>query len=664
MSEAVKKRMEELSSELLYHSRKYYEEDAPEISDFEYDALMRELTELEGKYPEYAKVDSPTRLVGGAALDKFEKVQHTVPLKSLSDVFSDDELRDYLNKVAKELSYRPEFSVEHKIDGLSVALEYRYGKFTRGATRGDGYVGEDVTENLKTVRTIPMELKGADEIPLLIVRGEVYMSKLSFERNNRQRELSGQPLLANPRNAAAGTLRQLDPKIAAKRGLDIFVFNVQHIEGEAPKTHKKGLDLLKEMGFTVLPNYEVYTDPDDIIAKVHAIGESRGELPFDIDGAVIKINSIEEREALGENTNTPKWAVAYKYPPEKKYTKLLEINVAVGRTGAVTPTASFEPIRLSGSTVRSAVLHNANFIEKLGLRIGDRILVQKAGEIIPEVIGVDKEARDGSETEFRMPTHCPSCNEPLFDDPDAAVLRCTNSSCPAQALRNVIHFASRDAMNIEGLGEAVAESLIREGIVKDAADLYSMDYEKIASLDGMGTRSAEKLKSAVEASKENDLSRLIFALGILNVGEKAAKNLAKHFGTMEAFSSATEEDLYAVDDVGAVTAKAIKEFFASEKNMNAVQRIKAAGVNMECKTKAVGDIFKGKTFVLTGTLPTLTRAQATELIEAQGGKCSSSVSKKTDFVLAGEDAGSKLVKAQSLGVTVIDEEKLFEMLES
>ncbi len=660
--ENAKEYMEELAKKLIYHRKKYYEDDAPEISDFEFDAMMRELEELEKKYPEFADANSPTRLVGGKALDKFEKVEHKVPLKSLSDVFSFEELSDYLFRVKEQLGYAPEFSVENKIDGLSVALEYRYGKFVRGATRGDGNIGEDVTENLRTVASIPMKLNGADEIPLLIVRGEVYMSKLNFERNNRKREMSGEKLLANPRNAAAGTLRQLDSRVAASRGLDIFIFNIQYMDGELPKTHAESLDLMKKFGFTVLPSYKVFTTAEDIENEVKRIGEERGELGFDIDGAVIKANDFSVREILGENTNTPRWAVAFKYPPEKKYSKLLEINVNVGRTGVITPVARFEPIRLSGSTVQSAILHNADFIKSLDIRVGDRILVQKAGEIIPEILEVDKSARTGAETVFEMPKLCPSCGAELFDDEEEAALRCTNSACPAQAERNIIHFASRDAMNIDGIGEATVGQFLAKGIIKDSADIYSMDYEAIAALDGMGKKSAENIKAAVERSKQNDLSKLIFALGIRNVGEKAAKVLAKKFGTMDKFIAATAEELCEADDIGEVTAQTIKEYFSIDKNIGMLEKLKAAGVNMKCGIKASGDRFAGMTFVLTGTLPTMSRAQASAIIEDMGGKCAGSVSKKTSIVLAGEDAGSKLTKAHELNIKVIDENEFLEMI--
>ncbi len=658
----IRKEMDELSKKLTYHSRKYYIEDSPEISDYEYDMMFERLKKLESEYPELAKADSPTRLVGGAALDKFEKSEHIVPLKSLSDVFSYDQLRDYLAGVEKELGYFPEFSVEDKIDGLSVALEYRYGKFIKGATRGDGNIGEDVTENLKTISSIPMELCGADGIPLLVVRGEVYMPKASFERNNREREKSGEKLLANPRNAAAGALRQLDPKVAAKRGLDIFIFNIQYIEGESPKTHKESLDMVKALGFTVLPSYRVFSDAESIIKEVERIGEERGELAFDIDGAVIKANDFSVRSALGENTNTPKWAVAYKYPPEKKYTKLLGISVNVGRTGVITPVARFEPVKLSGSIVQNAVLHNEDFIKKLDLRIGDRILVQKAGEIIPEVLSVDKDARNGSEKKFSMPTVCPSCNEPLFRDENEAALRCTNSACPAQAERNIIHFASRNAMNIEGLGQAVVALFLNEGIIKDSADLYEMDYEKIASLEGFGEKSANNLRKAIENSKSADLAKLIFALGISNVGEKAAKTLAVKFGSLDKFEKAKMEELCQIDDVGEITAKSIVDFFSLEKNILLIERLKGLGLNTECKIEKAGELFEGMTFVLTGTLPTLSRSEASEMIEKQGGKCSGSVSKKTSIVLAGEDAGSKLTKAKELGIRIIDEEEFLKML--
>lgn len=659
----IKREMDELSEKLTYHSRKYYIEDDPEISDYEYDMMFERLKKLESEHPELASADSPTRLVGGKALDKFEKSEHIVPLKSLSDVFSYDELREYLEGVEKELGYFPEFSVEDKIDGLSVALEYRFGRFVKGATRGDGNIGEDVTENIKTISSVPMVLRGGEDIPLLVVRGEVYMPRASFERNNREREKNGEKLLANPRNAAAGALRQLDPKVAAKRGLDIFIFNIQYIEGESPKTHKESLDMVKSLGFTVLPSYRIFSDAESIIKEVERIGDERGELSFDIDGAVIKANDFAVRSTLGEKTNTPRWAVAYKYPPEKKYTKLLQISVNVGRTGVITPVARFEPVKLSGSTVQNAVLHNEDFIRKLDLRIGDRILVQKAGEIIPEILSVDKSARSGGEREFTMPTVCPSCGEALFKDENEAALRCTNSACPAQAERNIIHFASRDAMNIEGLGEAMVAAFLKNGLISDVADIYEMDYDRIASLEGMGERSAKKLRDAVEGSKSADLAKLIYALGIPNVGEKAAKTLAVRFATLDAFERATKEELCAVPDVGEITAASVTGFFSVEKNKLLLERLRAHGLNTECKIEKAGTLFEGMTFVLTGTLPTLSRSEASEMIEKQGGKCSGSVSKKTSIVLAGDDAGSKLTKARELGIRIIDEEEFLKMLD-
>lgn len=662
MSE-IKKQMDELCEKLMYYSRKYYIEDKSEISDFEYDKMLRTLQDLEKEHPEFARADSPTRLVGGKALDKFEKTEHIVPLKSLADVFSYDELLEYLDGVKKELGYFPEFSVEDKIDGLSVALEYRYGKFVKGATRGDGIIGEDVTENVKTIASVPMQLKGADDIPLLVVRGEVYMTRASFERNNRQREKNGEKLLANPRNAAAGALRQLDPKIAAKRGLDIFIFNLQYVEGREPKTHKESLDMIKNFGFTVLPSYKIFSDANSIIEEIKRIGESRDELLFDIDGAVIKANDFGVRATLGENTNTPKWAVAYKYPPEKKYTRLTQISVNVGRTGVITPVAKFEPIRLSGSTVQNAVLHNADFIKKLDLRIGDRILVQKAGEIIPEVLSVDKSARTGNEKEFFMPTRCPSCFEELFSDESEAALRCTNSSCPAQCEKNIIHFASRNAMNIEGLGEALVATFIENKLISNCADLYELDYEKIAKLDGMGKKSAENLRAAIEKSKESDLSKLIFALGIPNVGEKAAKTLAAKFGTLDRLQETTYDELISIQDFGSIMAQSVIDYFSLEKNRLLLDRLRSYGLKTEAQNNALGTQLENMTFVLTGTLPTLTRAEATQMIEQRGGKCSQSVSKKTSIVLAGEDAGSKLIKAKELQIKIIDEAEFLAMLE-
>ncbi len=657
-------RMAHLARQLEYHSKLYYVLDAPEISDYDYDKLFYELVALENEYPELADPNSPTRRVGGKALDSFNKVTHNVPLGSLSDVFDHDEVRAF---VARMKAFDPEceFCVECKIDGLSVSLVYENGRFVRGSTRGDGRVGEDVTENLRTVRTIPLTID-TDE-PYVEVRGEVYMSRAKFEKLNERREAEGEALFANPRNAAAGTLRQLDSKITASRGLDIFIFNYQ-TGSKTFTTHSESLEWLSSVGFCVLPEFSVVRTADEVVAAIQRIGEAREGLPFGIDGAVVKLNSLSLREAVGENTSTPKWAVAYKYPPEEKPTRLTDIIIQVGRTGVLTPNAVLEPVQLAGTSVSRATLHNLDFIRERDIMIGDTVIVRKAGDIIPEVVSVVKDKRDGSEKWFDMPEKCPSCGGAITSDADdesatgTAAYRCTNAACPAQLLRNLEHFASKDAMNIDGLGKSLLALLNSEGLVHTVADLYTLKKEQLVPLERMGEKSAENLLSAIENSKSAGLARLIYALGIRQVGAKAAQVLAAKFCDIEALFTADTRSLCDIDDVGEITARYVVDFFAHPETRELIDELKACGVITVYESQKQSDKFAGLTFVLTGTLPTMKRDDAASLIESHGGKVSSSVSKKTSFVVAGSDAGSKLTKAQTLGVSVIDEETLLKMV--
>lgn len=658
--ENAKKEISELRKKIDRAAKLYYTEDNPEITDYEYDMMMRRLSELETLFPELVTEDSPTRRVGGKVLDKFEKVVHDVKMGSLSDVFSFGEIEDFLRKSADVLGYEPYFSVEPKIDGLSVSLEYRDGKFVRGSTRGDGITGENVTENLKTIKTIPLSLP--DEIPFLEVRGEVYMPKKSFAKLNAECEDNGKTPFANPRNAAAGSLRQLDPKIAAKRGLDIFVFNIQRCEGKTFLSHTEGLDYLEKEGFHVIPERKKIKGAFNITERIKELGEKRGKLSYDIDGVVIKADVIAEREMLGENINTPKWAVAYKFPPEQQKTKVTDITAQVGRTGVLTPKAILSPVKIAGSTVSAATLHNIDFITEKDIRIGDTVILQKAGDIIPEVVSVCKDMRTGKEMPYQFPKYCPSCGEPVYRDADEAATRCTNSACPAQIERNIEHFASRDAMNIEGMGPAVVKSLISAGLVKDISDLYSLKTEEVEPLERMGKKSAEKLILSIENSKSRGLDKLIYALGIRNIGEKAAKSLASHFEDIENLFSATKEELVSIEDFGEVTADDVINFFSHSQTKELVEKLKSAGVKTKYEKEKKGDILGGLTFVLTGTLPTLSRSEAGKIIESYGGKCVSSVSKNTDFVLAGDAAGSKLTKAEALGIKIIDEDGLMKMI--
>ena len=658
-------RIKYLREQIAYNSKLYYENDAPVISDYEYDAMFRELGDLEAAYPELDSPTSPTKRVGGKALDKFEKFTHTVQMGSLTDVFSYEELEDFVNKTNAILG-DAEYSVEPKIDGLSVSLVYRDGKFERGATRGDGFIGEDVTENLKTVKTIPLEL--TEKLPYLCVRGEVYMPRAVFEQLNKIREEEGQPLFANPRNAAAGSLRQLDPKIAASRRLAIFVFNLQEGEiypdGRNPKTHLETLERLAQLGFTVLPETVKANGYSAVKDHVAYLWEKRPELSFDMDGAVIKVNDLEGRRTVGEGTSTPKWAVAYKYPPEEKRTKLISIDIQVGRTGVLTPTANLEPVRLAGTTVSRATLHNVNFISERDIRIGDTVVVRKAGEIIPEILESVKSERDGTETVFEMPDVCPSCGHPVVRDEcgDGAAIRCVYAGCPAQNARGIVHFASKGAMNIDGLGPQVVELLLSNGKIKDIADLYTLRIEDIENLDRMGRKSAENLVNAIEQSKSRGLERLLYALGVRQVGEVAAETIAGKMRTIEACMEASADDFTKVEDIGEITASALVEFFASEETRELIRRLKELGLKTDATAQEREETLSGLTFVLTGTLPTMTRDEASALIKQAGGKVSGSVSKKTSYVVAGEEAGSKLTKANELGVKVIDEDGLMRLL--
>ena len=663
-SQEIVKRVKELRKSLTYHSQRYYVYDSPEISDYEYDMMFDELKKLEEQYPELYDEASPTQRVGGKALDKFEKVTHSVKMDSLSDVFSFEEAEDFCKKMSEALE-APTYSVEPKIDGLSVSLIYENGELVRGATRGDGNVGEDVTLNIRTIQSIPLRLP---EPLTLTVRGEVYMPRAVFESINKLREAEGKSLMANPRNAAAGSLRQLDSKITAERKLDIFIFNFQegalYLDGHAPKTHTETLDRLSELGFKVLAMRTVASSYREIEEHIKKIGAARESLAYDIDGVVVKIDGLDERRTVGEGTSTPKWAVAYKFPPEEKETKLLDITIAVGRTGVLTPTALLAPVRLAGTTVSRATLHNIDFIRERGIMLGDTVCVRKAGDIIPEVVRANTALRDGSEIEFNMPTHCPSCNEPVvYDKNDGAALRCTNSACPAQLSRSIEHFASKGAMNIDGLGPQIVELLLANSKIKDAADLYSLTVEDIETLERMGKKSAQNLISAIEASKSVGLARLIYALGIREVGEVAAAALASKFKTLEALSVASAEDISAIENFGDITADYVVDFFSHQQNRELCARLEAAGVLTVDNSLPVGELFASKSFVLTGTLPTMSRDEASALIKQNGGKTVGSVSKKTDYVLAGEAAGSKLTKAQELGIKIISESELLDMIE-
>ena len=652
----IEKKIEELRKTLSYHSDRYYNDDAPEIEDYEYDMMMRELKELEEKYPEYDAPDSPTKKVGGVADNSFESVAHSVRMESLQDAFSKDELREFSNRVEDTVS-NVNYVGEPKIDGLSVSLEYRDGVFLRGSTRGNGDVGEDVSGNLRVIHNIPLKLNKS--IPYIEVRGEVYMPKKSFERVVDRQIINGEKPFKNPRNAAAGSLRQKDSSVTASRGLDIFVFNIQQIEGVELSSHKESLDFIKELGFNTIPTYKKVDNIEDAIAEIDRIGEARGSLEYDIDGAVIKVDDFSQRDILGSTAKYPKWAIAFKYPPEEKQTKLLDIEIAVGRTGVLTPTAILESVHLAGTTVSRATLHNQDFINEKGIAIGDVVTVRKAGDIIPEVLCVNEH---NSNSVFKFPDVCPSCGEKVYRDEDEAAIRCINPECPAQLLRNLIHFCSRDAMDIEGLGPAIIETFVNEGMIAKTYDIYNLDFNKILSLEGFKETSANNIINSVNNSKNNDLSKLIFALGIRHIGAKAGKLLADYFKDIDLVMNASVDDILQIDGFGKIMAESVVEFFSSDSTKELIAKLKEAGVNMKSTNVVEDTRFSGMTFVLTGTLPTLKRAEASKIIESFGGKTSSSVSKKTTYVLAGEEAGSKLDKANKLGVQIISEEEFKEMI--
>lgn len=654
----VQRRLEELREQIHYHSRKYYTEDDPEISDYEYDQLYRQLETLEGEYPELVTEDSPTRKIGGAVYNTFAPVVHQVPLESLHDSFSQEELLDFDRRV-RETVGDVTYVVEPKFDGLSVALEYRNGVFVRGSTRGDGVTGEDVTENIRTIRSVPKVLK--EHVPFLEVRGEVYMSDSSFERLCERQELLEEKPFKNPRNAAAGSLRQKDPKITAQRELSIFVFNVQQVEGKELSCHDESLAWMASLGFPVSAQYRKFADMDQILEYIQEIGDKRGEFDFPIDGAVVKVNDFRQREELGSTAKFPRWAEAFKYPPEEKETTLLDIEVNVGRTGVLTPTGRFDPVTLAGTTVSRATLHNQDFISEKDIRIGSRVVLRKAGEIIPEVVAVISSPEDSQP--YQLPEYCPSCGERVTRVEGEAATRCTNPQCPAQLLRNLIHFASRDAMDIDGLGPAILEQLLQQEMIASPADLYTLKAAELAKLERFGKKSAENLVASVERSKSNDLYRLVYALGIPHIGAKAAQVLCGTFSTMEALQEATEEEISQIEGFGGIMAKEVAAFFQKESARQLIARLKELGVNMTAQQReAQGTVFAGSTFVLTGTLPTMSRKEATQLIESHGGKVTSSVSKKTSYVLAGEEAGSKLEKARQLEIPVLTEEELLQMI--
>lgn len=655
---SAERRIKELTEQLEYHNNLYYNMDEPEISDFEYDKMLRELENLEEQFPTLKSPLSPTNRVGGNAGEKFSPVTHAVVMESLHDSFSHNELRDFDRKV-REVSPNVQYVVEPKFDGLSVSCEYENGVFVRGSTRGDGTTGEDVTDNLMTIKSLPKRIANAPEY--LEVRGEVYMSFESFNELTKRQEENEEKTFKNPRNAAAGSLRQKNAKITAQRKLDIYVFNIQQVRGAELTSHSQSLNYLTELGFPTA-FYNVYDDIEDVISEIERIGDMRGSFDYAIDGAVVKVNSFETRSLLGSTAKYPKWAEAYKYPPEEKPTKLLNIEINVGRTGVLTPVGNFEPVLLAGTTVSRATLHNKDFIEEKGICVGDTVIIRKAGEIIPEVLSV-KEHSENS-VPFEFPSLCPSCGSPVSQDEGEAAIRCTNTDCPAQLMRHLIHFVGRDAMDIDGLGPAVLEQLVNEGLVKSPADLYRLKADDISSLERMAEKSANNLISAVEKSKENELYRLVFALGIRNIGLKAAKLLCENFPTIDDVMNAKAADFETIDGFGEVMALSIENYFALDGTKELIADLKSLGLKMKSTApKSSGGIFSGKTFVLTGTLPTMKRSEASKIIEENGGKTSSSVSKKTSYVLAGEEAGSKLTKAQSLGVTIISEQEFKAMIE-
>ena len=655
--EAKQKRAGELRKTIEYHNKKYYENDEPEIEDFEYDRLLHELIEIEEQYPELSTEDSPTKHVGGKASYQFSPVEHKVRMESLQDAFSKEELSDFDRRV-HEGAGSAKYIVEPKIDGLSVSLEYENGVFVRGSTRGDGSTGEDITANLKTISSIPMRINNAPAF--LEVRGEVYMPKSVFEELVQKQELDGEKPFKNPRNAAAGSLRQKNPQITRQRKLDIFVFNIQQIDGKTLTGHRESLEFLHSLGFNIIPFYKECKNIEEAFEEIDRIGTVRGELSFDIDGAVIKVDDFEKRRTLGSTAKFPKWAIAFKYPPEENETTLLGIEINVGRTGVLTPTAVFEPIFIAGSTVSRATLHNQDFITEKGICIGDKIIIRKAGDVIPEVVAVA--AHGENSTVYVMPEFCPSCGSKTVREPDEAALRCLNPDCPSQLLRNLIHFCSRDAMDIEGLGDAILAVLVEKGMIKTAADIYSLNFDEVAKIERMGKKSAENLQPAIENSKQNELYRLIFALGIYHIGQKAAKILENKFSDMDELMSANLDQLSSIDGFGGIMAQSVVDFFSLQKSRELIEALKSVGVNMKSKERSTDQRFAGMTFVLTGTLSTFTRSKASEIIESFGGKSASSVSKKTSFVLAGEAAGSKLRKANELGIRVISEDEFADMI--
>ena len=657
----IEEKINALIEKINYHNEKYYNEDSPEISDIEYDNLVKELIKLEEENPQFKKIDSPTNRVGGAALEKFNQITHKIPMLSLSNAYSSSDLKDFDKRVRDIVSEDVEYVVEFKIDGLSVGLTYDNGEFQYGATRGNGVIGEDISKNLMTIKSIPLKINSNEEI---VVRGEVYISKDNFNKINEKQEEQNLQIFANPRNLAAGSLRQLDPKLTAKRPLDIFLFNLEYIQNNQFKSHSESLEFLSKLGFSVSPNYKVFKNIDEVIEHIKYWTENRDSLSFEIDGMVIKVNNLKQREVMGYTAKSPRWAIAYKFPAEKKKTKIIDIIVEVGRTGTITPTAILEPVRLAGTSVSRATLHNEDYIKEKDIRINDTVLVQKAGDIIPQVLEVVKEERKGDEIEFNMPHRCPVCSEPTVRIEGEAAVKCINISCPAQIRRGIIHFASRDAMNIDGLGESIISLLLNENIINDISDLYKIRKEDIINLERMGEKSATNLINSINKSKENDLWRLINGLGIKFIGTKGAKVLANTYKDLDKIINATSSELVNLEEFGETMANSVVEFFKEDKNKKIVEKLKEYGVNtkaIEDKNNDVDKIFEGMKIVLTGTLPTLKRNDAKEMIELRGGKATSSVSKSTDFVLAGEEAGSKLTKANELGIKVIDEEIFIEI---
>lgn len=658
----AKTRVEQLKKEIEEHNRAYYELDRPRISDREYDELMNELIKLETSFPELLTPDSPSQRVGGKPLAGFQTMHHREPLLSLGNAFSREDLKAFHQRVVQTVGWDVEYVVELKIDGLTVALSYEDGFLVSGATRGDGLVGEVITQNLKTIATVPLKL--SEPVPVLVVRGEAFMPKKAFLELNQEREEGGEAVFANPRNAAAGSLRQLDPKIAASRQLQVFCYDLVYLEGKDIKTHQEVLEYLEEQGFLVNPLRLCTNSMEEVIAYVEQWTEKRHELPYEIDGLVIKVNSLDQRRVLGATSKAPRWAMAYKFPAEEAETRVKDIIVRVGRTGVLTPTAVLEPVKLAGSTVSRATLHNEDYIKEKDVRIGDRVIVHKAGDIIPEVVNVVKEKRTGTEIPFTMPENCPECGSRVVRLPEEAAFRCTGGACPAQLRESLIHFVSRDAMDIDGLGPAVVSQLLGSGLVQDMADLYFLTKEQLVKLDRLGEKSAQNLINAIEKSKSNTLAQLIFALGIRYVGARTGKILAEHLGSLDRLQEAREEDLMQIPEIGEKMARSITAYFQQEHNLRIIDKLKKAGVNMEMKQVAQKDVLKGKTFVITGTLPTLSRKEAQKLIEENGGKVSGSVSKKTDYVVVGEDPGSKYDKALSLKITVISEDELFRLVHS